>query len=280
MEKEIAPGAFSDNYSVNDIAEILLNASNRKRASIFDLDGTIHRGLLPKAFYEASNADLALYLLPEIICHSPSKIIDYASTGTSIVSKIIFHSFKKKSGAESDSGIEEIIIKEFSEKILFGMEYQEILDAAEKVPRHAYKYSFECIREIGKTSDSNTIISKTFQPILDSYAGEFMKYGIEMQTYGNRLIISEGRITGIDDSQKILLPEDKARLCRDSISEFDSCLIFANSEEDIGMFEEGDSHLGKYNCLKIAMNASSRRVIEKADVYFSSWKPIKEILRI
>jgi phosphoserine phosphatase len=279
MKNEIAPEAFSEKYSLSELAVILSNNEGRKRAAIFDLDGTIHRGFLPKAFYEASNADLALYLLPEIIAHSPFKIIDYASAGISIVSKIISHSLKK-SGAESDSEIEEIIIREFSEKILSGIKYEAVLHAAEKVPRHAYQYSFECIKKIGKNSGSSAIISKTFQPILDSYAREFMKYGLEMKTYGNRLLVSEGRITGIDNSQKILEPEDKARFCRKAISGLDSCVIFANSEEDIGMFEEGDALLGKYNCLKISMNASSRRVIEKSDVYFRGWKPIKNILQI
>jgi phosphoserine phosphatase len=285
MKKEIFPGAFSERYTVDEISNMLLNNEKKRMGLILDLDGTIHRGLLPKGFFESSNADLAFYLFPQIMLHDKKRILPYISTGISMTSKAIRYYLPcgKEQGtlSEKSSEIERILFQQFSENILKGMNYELVVRASEKIPNNAYPFSLECISKIGKNSERTAIISKAFQPILDAYQIKLREFGIEIEGYGNRLLVDElsRKIVGLDNSDKILSAYDKSDAARKILGGLESSAIFGNSEDDIAMFEEADSMFGKYS-LKIAMNIISKKIIEKADVYFWGWKPVKEILQM
>ncbi|MCX6711250.1 MAG: hypothetical protein NTZ02_04150 [Candidatus Woesearchaeota archaeon] len=285
MKKEIFPGAFSEKYAVDKISNMLLNNEKKRMGLILDLDGTIHRGLLPKGFFESSNADLAFYLLPQIMLHDKKRILPYISTGISMTSKAIRYYLpcRKEQGtlSEKSSEIERILFQQFSENILKGMNYELVVRASEKIPNNAYLFSLECISKIGKNSERTAIISKAFQPTLDAYQIKLREFGIEIEGYGNRLLVDElsRKIVGLDNSDKILSSYDKSDAARKIMSGLESSAIFGNSEDDIAMFEEADSMFGKYS-LKIAMNASPNAVIKKSDVHFLGWGPVKELLKM
>ncbi|MCX6709650.1 MAG: hypothetical protein NTV63_01700 [Candidatus Woesearchaeota archaeon] len=269
-------------FSLDDEDELsclVMNAEKKKRIAIFDLDGTIHKGNFLSALYEASNADLAYNLFFSLFSDAPKKIPPYIINGSRILYEVIAHKFSgMKNEDKNPSEFEEKLIREFSEKILYGLPLSTIEKASQKIPNKAYPYSKECVREIAKCSDKTLFISKTFIPVLEAYQREMREnYSTEIDIIGNRLETLEGRITGLNMERPILSSADKRREIERIIPRYESAIFFVNSEDDLGMFDASDN-AGFKGALKIAMNGSSEKVIERCDAYFSSWIPIKMMI--
>jgi len=276
MEAEIFPGIFSNEYSAEDLECILLNRDGKHAVLALDLDGTIHRGILPRSFYESTNADLAFSLTPVVAKHSLRAFFEYALTGISLTSKIVgYHLGITEGNAEQ---LVKEMISEFSEKILTGLSYYEFLQTARFITRFAYPNSLECVTKLSAHYDKTMVISTSFQPVLKAYSEKLEKMAdknLRIETYGTKLLVRSDEILGLYAG--ILDSEEKARFLAQNVSGLERCVIFGNSENDIQMFNAGSKILG-INCVRISINRSPKNLVQLSDVYIKNWDALKKFL--
>jgi len=277
MKKAIAPGIFSDNYSGSELENFLLNKQGRKMGLALDLDGTIHRGMLPRSFYESSNADLAFCLLPAVAKKSLLALIEYFLVGFSLTSKAIEYGL----GIIRQNPEEQVLemITEFSERILAGLSYDDFFETAQHITKFAYKDSLECILQLSQNYEKTMLISMSFKPVLEAYADKLIRMSggrIKIEAYGTNLLVRNDEIFGLYTG--VLNSEEKAKALIQNASGLERCAIFGNSDNDIEMFTTGSRVFGSSNCLKVSINKSPPELIEISDIYFRNWNSLKNFL--
>ena len=76
MKSRINQSVIS-NFTARELSARLLNANGVPRIAIFDLDGTLHRGLCYPAWKGLSNADLSFWL-SVLLWREPRRCLAYA----------------------------------------------------------------------------------------------------------------------------------------------------------------------------------------------------------
>ncbi|GEM_PF-2551252 len=290
---QVGNGNYSK-YEPRELVDLILNTQNKNRVAIFDLDGTIHKGIWPERFSGVTNADLAFYLTYEILIKNiftRKTLIEQFSKFHSNLKHLLYinrevEEYKKEKnlssiGSDAESSqLEAKLIEYFAQNVLSGLSEQSVKNASYKIVKHSYPKAKECIKEIADDSSKTFFISKAFEPVLEAYQKNLKEnYDADVEIIGNKLLTYYHIIIGLDKENAILTGEDKAEELKKIISSYNSSIIFGDSYEDLGMFMLSDDILGKENTLKIAINPKSDELKENSDAVFKDWVSLEQIIR-
>lgn len=252
-------------YGKKDLEDILRDSS-KKQIVLTDLDETIHKGRLPGKFRGISEVDLSMLVCFQLI-KKPLKIPGFIKENVELLL------FEKKRSKEIEdyhrSMVEDELIPFFCNRVLYGVPISYLENAAEHLPRYSYPFAKESIIAMAKKSEKLVIVSKGIEPVLKGYKFDFFKKGIDIEYECNKLLIENGRVAGLDESNTILTKEDKKSRAEKILKGYEKAIIIGNSGDDIGLFEAGD--VVDFS-LKIAVYPHSEEVEKNADVVLHSWK--------
>lgn len=268
--EEIIKGILSK-YKKPYLENILLNQDNASQVIISDLDGTIHKGLWNKRLKGITNADLGV-LTTFYLLSKPKLLPKY------ITNNIEFFFYEKKNrplNSEGVSKFDEELMKSYFNNKIKGIPKEALEKAAVLLPKLAYRKSKESIIELGKNSKKTTIISKTVDIILESYANWFKSNHLNLNYQGNELVFNEGLLKHINPS--ITTAIDKKERCEKEINGYERCIVFGDTCQDLGMFEAADDL--RMPSIKVAVHSRSEELSKKADIVLYSWKNFYKLLK-
>ncbi|MSR85924.1 haloacid dehalogenase-like hydrolase [Candidatus Woesearchaeota archaeon] len=247
---------FLTDRGPRDLVAVLKNEDNVHQKGLYDLDGTLHRGVYPSLLHGISNADLAIYLalripflqLPrfvsegiDIFCYERRHIQEGKDEDRPRHISFLVNSFQRS-------------LERFPERL--------IMNAVQFIPRMRYPHAREVLREIRA---DGVIISCGFHPVVEAYGNVF---GIE-NIYANPLFEFDPK-----QHRGIYGAGDKERIAR-SI-DADRFVVIGDTADDIGMADAAKSR--NPESVVIAMHGRCSHLASRADIIASSWKDIAALL--
>ena len=256
-------------YSKLDLEDILVNRDGKNQAMLFDFDGTIHRGLWPAVLHGASYADLSLSLIPHLELSQLKR--------RAMCAYYILRDYRHMNAQGYSRGlIEKEMTVYYCNKFLSGLDIRKVYKAAEWLPRLAYRRSIESLAKMGEKSEI-TIISKTIEPIMESYRKRLLKDGLKVGCECNVLLTEDFQIQGMW-TPGILCASDKFEMAAAYLANKERAVIFGNTSEDLAMHNAAEQ-LG-IESIMIAVHPRDRQAEWEADVIMKSWPELySNILR-
>jgi len=240
---------------LSSLQEVLHNEDGCSQYALYDLDGSIHKGIYP-SLRGIAHADLALYLT----FHIP---LSHLFTFVCENIKIFF--YERNTLAHGVSPFErerhtKYLVESFHDILRELVPPELLYRAAEFLPKLRYPYAQEVISLIrGKKA----LISCGSQEVLESY-GRFL--GIDT-CLGNPVFPIEDtyhpKIYGAGDKEYTAL-----YLCREA----DRVIALGDTDDDLGLARA--AKLISQESIVIALHGRSEALEAEADIIASSWKDL------
>ncbi len=247
---------YTQGRDISSLVRILKNEDKVNQKGLYDLDGSLHRGIFPPKLKGISNADLAVYLF----FHIPlSQGFDFLRDGIRIY-QYEKSNIKERTEEEREEHIPYLV--ETFKAVLLALPEQNVREGIDFLPRLRYPHAKEVLAKIDARG---AIISCAFQPVVESYGACF---GIS-ECYGNPLFIQDKRQHG-----SIYGSKDKARIVR--FLSADRYIVIGDTADDIGL-----AHAAKEKnpeSVVISIHRRSEALDNEADLIISSWKDLGQLL--
>ena len=275
---KLTTGAYSK-HSLIDIIDRFNAGNTTNQVNVSDFDGTIFRGTTGHILQGMSIAYLSLYTLPELI-FDPKQFLKFIKNNLLLGKEIA------KAGRIEDkikrTTHEGQVMSNYCNNVLKDIPIKTIHKRAKTIMRHIYWNSSDMFAYFAEISKKSILITKTIEPVVKAYSNHIKrKYNVDIDYFANLLLTENEKIKGIDMTHPVLTCYDKANYLQHYLSKLDDVkylIITGDTNEDISMFEIGDSLFGKENCLKIANHPKDKRIIEKADLVIYNATSLKKIL--
>ena len=266
------------NFTARDLRARLLNPNGVPRIAIFDLDGTLHRGLCYPAWKGLSNADLSVWLAV-LLWREPRRCLAYAKRLMNFHQK-----WRPTIQAEQQvqPGWTSNWIQSFVNEVLAGLPFSYIERAAHLTSKLCFGDVPFCVGKMTWNSARCAFVSRALSPVLEAYSDRLLAERSEnSEIYGNVPIVEDGLCRGLDPTRRVLTDADKYAIVREllvPLQDRGDAVICGNGAEDLAMFEAAEEVLGAKRCLKVAIKPTSTCLAAAANVVAGSWSGLKPLL--
>jgi hypothetical protein len=245
------------------------------RIAIFDLDGTVHRGVCYSRWRGLSVVDLSI-CLGVLLAVRPVEW--FAFTKRVLRFRSSWRARRRRSDAvgvgHQVSGDD---VFKFVDEVLGGLRANDVERAARFISRLSFRDALLCVRRIVRSCQRWAFVSRSISPVLSAYAARLGE-GPPFELYGNALRIEGGIVRSLDPRRRVMTADDKGEATRSLLFPLrhqGRALIVANASEDVAMFDVADEVLGRERVLKIAMMPTDPELADRADVVASSWRELR-----
>ncbi len=240
---------------VDELTAILRNTDGVHQIGLYDLDGTMHRGLCPSRLKGMTNADLAIYLgwnidlqyLPQFV-REGRDIYRYERTNIS-----------EKKDNEREIHIS-FLVDEFRNSLL-ALPENIVRKGIAFLPRLRYKLAKEVL---GLIKAEGALISCGFQPVVEAYGDSL---GITKR-FGNPLFPGDARQHG-----NIHYYGDKKRVAK-SISA-QRYIVIGDTFDDTGLVSAAKEV--NNDSVVIALHGRCSHLEDVADIIAPSWEDLQTL---
>lgn len=237
--------------------EELLRVPGR-RLLVADIDGTLHKGLLPGRYGGITYIDIALYLLPQL---APDKFLQFSGA----LARIFLSELKERR--------EELHISQFVQG-LQGVPESSVIAACQKTARNMYPGAVTVFQKLARQEGMVYLIGKALLPLAEAYARQLEdKLDCKVKTSSNPLLVRDGMITGLE---KLIVSASQKATALDSFLKTyapEQVIAFGDSREDAAFF----SLPYPPQSLRVAMNPKDSLIKECADIWCWSWKDLHDV---
>jgi hypothetical protein len=264
-------------FTADELRKRFTGSKDKKRIAVFDIDGTLHKGLFYPVWKGISNFDLCFFMGIFMLTR-PLQYIGYVIRLLRFWRGLDRENRRKLTKSE----VSPSVISGFVQSVLVNIPYTCLEQSAAFIVRFHFSCMPFCLRKIMKNSDESVFVSRALYPVLDEYR-KLVIHGLpvskRVQLYGNMLVVKNGKIYCLDEKRHIVSPDDKKQIVKKILLPFSSrsdAVIFGNSSADLQIFDIADRILGEDNVLKIAIKPTCEKLAAGADLVAASWRGLRD----